>query len=177
MSTYHGWQNSLRKRFSHNLSFDVNYTWSKSISNAGGDTGAYYDGENGVRNQNFFDLRADRGPSISDITHYFSGAWVYQLPALTGQHAIVRHTLGGWQATGMVRAQTGLPITITQSSSTPMQRADYAGGERRIIQLPRNTAISEPSRVSKDPCIQRLRRAHRPGKRARYSSRAGNVEC
>ncbi len=128
-STYHAWQNSLRKRFSHNLSFDANYTWSKSISNAGGDTGAYYDGENGVRNQNFFDLRADRGPSISDITHYFSGAWVYQLPALADQNAFMRLILGGWQATGMLRAQTGLPVTVTQSSSTPVQRADYVGGQ------------------------------------------------
>ena len=128
-STYYGWQNSFRKRFSHNLSFDANYTWSKSIGNGGGDTGAYYDGENFSRNQNFFDLRADRGPTASDITHYFSGAWVYQLPSLAQQSAFVRHTLGGWQATGMLRAQTGLPIIVTQSSSIPAQRADYVGGE------------------------------------------------
>lgn len=128
-SSYHGWQNSLRKRFSHNLSFDVNYTWAKAIGNAGGDTGAYYDGENFTRNQDFFDLRADRGPTASDITQYFSGAWVYQLPALTGANALVRQVLGGWQATGMLRAQTGLPVTVTQSSSTPAQRADYVGGQ------------------------------------------------
>jgi hypothetical protein len=111
------------------LSFDLNYTWSKAIGNAGGDTGAYYDGENGVRNQDFFNLKADRGPTASDITHYFSGAWVYQLPTLAGRNAIVRHALGGWQATGMLRAQTGLPVTVTQSSSTPAQRADYVGGQ------------------------------------------------
>ena len=84
-STYHAWQNSFRKRFSHGLSFDANYTWSKALANGGGDTGAYYDGENGVRNQQFFDLRADRGPAASDITHYFSGPWVYQLPSLAAK--------------------------------------------------------------------------------------------
>ena len=68
--TYYGWQNSLRKRFSRSFSFDVNYTWSKALSNGGGDTGAYYDGENSSRNQEFFDLKADRGPTASDITHY-----------------------------------------------------------------------------------------------------------
>jgi len=128
-STYYGWQNSLRKRFSHNLSFDINYTWSKALSNGGGDTGAYYDGENSTRNQDFFDLKADRGPTASDITHYFSGDWVYQLPDFRGQTALIRHAIGGWQATGILSAQTGLPVTITQSSSTPVQRGEYIGGE------------------------------------------------
>ena len=71
--TYYGWQNSFRKRFSPGLSFDVNYTWSKALSNGGGDTGAYYDGENSSRNQDFSILAADRGPAASDVTHYFSG--------------------------------------------------------------------------------------------------------
>lgn len=126
--TYYGWQNSLRKRFGNNVSFDVNYTWSKAISNGGGDTGAYYDGENSSRNQEFFDLRADRGPTASDITHYFSADWVYDLPRLSDMHPVIRGVLGGWQATGIFSAQTGLPVIITQSSPTSNQRADYVGG-------------------------------------------------
>ena len=63
--TYYGWQNSLRKRFSRSFSFDMNYTWSKALGNGGGDTGAYYDGENSSRNQDFFDLKADRGPTAA----------------------------------------------------------------------------------------------------------------
>jgi len=127
-TVYYGWQNSFRKRFSAGFSFDANYTWSKALGNGGGDTGVYYDGENGTRNQNFFDLRADRGPTSSDITHYFSGSWMYQLPLFKGQNAIVRHGLGGWQVTGIFSAQTGLPVIITQSSTTSAQRADYVGG-------------------------------------------------
>jgi outer membrane receptor protein involved in Fe transport len=127
-TTYYGWQNSFRKRFSSGFSFDANYTWSKALGNGGGDTGVYYDGENGTRNQDFFDLRADRGPTSSDITHYFSGDWLYTLPLFKGQNAILRHGLGGWQLTGIFSAQTGLPVIITQSSTTPAQRADYIGG-------------------------------------------------
>ena len=127
-TTYYGWQNSFRKRFSGGFSFDANYTWSKALGNGGGDTGTYYDGENGTRNQNFFDLRADRGPTSSDITHYFSGSWMYQLPGFKGQNPIIHHGLGGWQVTGIFSAQTGLPVTITQSSTTSAQRADYVGG-------------------------------------------------
>lgn len=127
--TYFGWQNSFRKRFSSRLSFDVNYTWSKALANGGGDTGAYYDGENSTRNQNFFDLRADRGPTASDLTHYFSADWVYQLPLLAQQGSLMRHVLGGWQLTGIFSAQSGLGITVTQSSSTSAQRGDYIGGQ------------------------------------------------
>jgi hypothetical protein len=41
----------------------------------------------------------------------------------------MRHGLGGWQVTGILSAQTGLPITVTQSSSTPVQRGEYIGGQ------------------------------------------------
>ncbi|HEX5481987.1 MAG TPA: TonB-dependent receptor [Terriglobia bacterium] len=127
-STYFGWQNSVRKRFSRSLSFDVNYTWSKTLSNGGGDIGSYYQGENSVTNQDFFNLRADRGPPSFDITHYFSADWVYQLPSLSGQNSFVHRMLGEWQATGIVTATTGLPVIVTQSSSTPVQRGEYIGG-------------------------------------------------
>ncbi len=151
MSTYWGWQNSLKKTFSNRLSFDVNYTWSKALANAGGDVGAYYDGENGTRNQNFFDLRADRGPTGSDLTHYFSAAWVYELPRLTSANSVVQHVLGGWQATGMFRAQTGLSAIITQSSSTPSQRADYVGGEAVLDNYRDTLQYLNPAAFAKIP--------------------------
>ena len=121
--TYYGWQNSLRKRFSRSFSFDVNYTWSKALSNGGGDTGAYYDGENSSRNQEFFDLKADRGPTVSDITHYFSADWVYQLPALAGQRAFC----GMWRATGSSQEFSPLkPVFPSSSPRVPRRRVSGA---------------------------------------------------
>jgi hypothetical protein len=162
-STYLGWQNSFRKRFSHGLSFDANYTWSKTLANGGGDTGAYYDGENFVRNQDFFDLRADRGPAASDITHYFSGSWVYQLPSLASHGALVRHVIGGWQATGMIRAQTGLPVILTQSSSTPGQRAEYIGGEAVLPNYRDTLQYLNPAAFQRLPVISASGAPVRPG--------------
>ena len=128
-STYYGWQNTFKKRFSNRFSFDVNYTWSKTLANGGGDIGSYYQGENSSRNQDFFNLAADRGPTPFDITHYFSSNWVYQTPALTSWgKPWISHVLGDWQVSGILRANTGLPVTITQTSSTPNQRARYIGG-------------------------------------------------
>jgi outer membrane receptor protein involved in Fe transport len=127
--TYYGWQNSLKKRFSNNVSFDVNYTYSKSLSTEGGDTGAYY--QNGVdtRNQDFFNLRADRGPSAGDMTHNFTSDAVYQLPAFSHLgNAFVRQTLGAWQMSGIFTANTGQPIYLSQPASNLGQRPDYVGG-------------------------------------------------
>ena len=39
---YNGLQSSLRKRFSNNYSFDVNYTLGKGVATQGGDLAAYY---------------------------------------------------------------------------------------------------------------------------------------
>jgi hypothetical protein len=149
--TYYGWQNSLRKRFSRGLSFDVNYTWSKALGNGGGDTGAYYDGENSSRNQEFFDLRADRGPTASDITHYFSADWVYQVPGFAGHSAFLRHLAGDWQVAGILSAQTGLPIIVTQSSSTSNQRGDYVGGPALLPDYQKTLRYLNPAAFQRIP--------------------------
>ena len=161
--TYYGWQNSLRKRFSRGFSFDVNYTWSKALGNGGGDTGAYYDGENSSRNRNFFDLRADRGPTASDITHYFAGDWVYQMPELTGQSSLVRHIAGGWQVAGILSAQTGLPVIISQSSTTPNQRADYVGGQAVLAGYQSTLQYLNPAAFQKIPVAKASGAPIRPG--------------
>ncbi len=128
--SYYSWQSSLKKRFSNRLSFDVNYTWSKALGTAAGDFGAWFTGENSnALNQEFFDLRSDYGPTSYDLTHFFTGAWVYEAPGLTTlQNGVARAVLGGWQISGILRASTGLPTTVTQTSSIPGQRGDFNGG-------------------------------------------------
>jgi hypothetical protein len=54
----------------------------------------------------------DRGPSDFDIRQRFIGTFVWQLPGLTHANAIVRHVVGGWEATGLITLQSGLPLTI-----------------------------------------------------------------
>jgi hypothetical protein len=128
--TYYSWQSSLKKRFSNNLSFDVNYTWSKGLGTASGDFGAWFAGENSnTLNQEYFDLRSDYGPSSYDLTHLFTAGWVYEVPGLAGlQNRAVSNVFGGWQLSGIFRANTGLPVTVTQTSSIPGQRGEYVGG-------------------------------------------------
>ncbi|MCL6508113.1 MAG: TonB-dependent receptor, partial [Bryobacteraceae bacterium] len=139
--TYHAWQSTLKGRIGRNLSLDVSYTWSKGLSNGGGDFGAWFTGENSnALNQEFFDLRADRGPTAFDLTHFFSAGLVYSLPeARQVSNQAVRHVLGGWQLSGIFRANTGLPVTVVQSSSRPGDRTDFVGGGPVILSDYRRT--------------------------------------
>ena len=129
-TVYASWQSSLRKRYSRNVVGAVHYTYGKALSTAGGDIGAYYQGDQDVRTQDFFNPRADRGPSSGDITHYFSADAVYDLPRFANlSNSFLRQTAGGWQATGIFRVSTGEPITVSQSSALQGSRPDYIGGD------------------------------------------------
>jgi outer membrane receptor protein involved in Fe transport len=126
---YHSWQTSLRKRYSRHLSGGIHYTWAKALTNGGGgDIGAYYQGDNGTRTQDFWNYGNDRGPSTGDITHYFIADWVYDLPALAHLAPVLRQTIGGWQVSGIFRAQSGDAVSVGQSSALADSRADYIGG-------------------------------------------------
>jgi hypothetical protein len=131
-SSYVSWQTSLRKRYSSNFSGSFHYTYGKSLANGGGDNGAYYQGDNDARTQDFFNLRAEYGPTVGDTTHVVSSQVVYDTPALASMNSIARTILGGWQAAGIFSAQSGQPLGITQPSSRYHSRPDYAGGETKF---------------------------------------------
>jgi len=111
------------------LTGSLNHTWGKGLSTAGGDIGAYYQGDGDARTQEFLYPLADRGPNTGDITHHFNGEWVYEIPALLGSHRIAKQILGGWQLSGIFQARTGEPVTLSQSGALQINRPDYIGGE------------------------------------------------
>ena len=114
-SSYHSLQLSAEKRASKNLTILANYTYSKSIDNlpvGGGVVDVGADSPStlpfGTPNRKAF----DRGPSDFDHTHRFVTSYVWQLPGLNGQNALVRTILGGWQVNGVMAWQTGRPFTV-----------------------------------------------------------------
>ena len=129
-SDYNAWQTSLRKRFARRLMFETHYTWGKGLSTQNGDIGAYYGSDAEVNIQDFFNPRADRGPSAGDATHRLTADWVYDLPGLGKiTNPLLKQTSGGWQVSGIITTRSGEPLTITQTCPTYHCRPDYVGGQ------------------------------------------------
>ena len=124
-TTYHGLQLSLRQQMWRNVTFNVNYTLSRNMAHAGGDpstTGGLGDERN--TSQDFFDLDSTWGPTSGDSTHSFSGSVIYQVPDDRFSSAPAKHLVGGWQIAGIVHAESGLPLLITQTSQRAGSRPD-----------------------------------------------------
>lgn len=98
-SDYHSLQTSITKRFSDGGTLNVNYTWSKALTDAI------------LRPQNIYNLRAEYGPAPFNRTNVLSADFVYILPFLRAQRGIVGHALGGWETTGIVTYGSGLSST------------------------------------------------------------------
>ena len=117
-SNYHAFQAYASKRLGSVLA-TAGYTWSKSLGDSSGEGDNLEDWQN--RHFNY-------GPTTFDRRHIFTGTFVWQLPALRNQNAFVRNSAGGWQLSGVVRAQTGQYYTITGNTATGTRRANYIGG-------------------------------------------------
>ncbi|HEY2933411.1 MAG TPA: TonB-dependent receptor [Acidobacteriota bacterium] len=164
-SFYASWQSSLRRRYSKNLAGDIHYTWGKSLSYTGGDNAATFndDADNSI--QDFFDVRNNRGPSIGDTTHVVVADWIYDLPKFAGfGNAFARNVLGGWQMTGIFRAQTGGAFSVSQRSpGGPASRPDLIDPDHAVLDNYRKTLqYLNPAAFAKVP-LSAQRIPVRPG--------------
>ena len=161
---YASWQTSIRKRYSHNLTGSFHYTWGKALSTAGGDIGAVYQGDQNERTQDFFNPRADRGPSTGDITHYAGAEFVYDLPRMASlKSSALRQAVGGWQVSGILTAATGEPLIITQASSLAGSRPDYIGGQAVLGNYRDTLQYLNPAAFARVPIGPRSGATLRPG--------------
>ncbi len=110
-ASYHGLQVSVERRVTNNLSFEVNYTYSKSIDEASADTTPQ-----NVSQVVPLNLRLNRGVSDFDITHRLVISHVWSLPDLRQQKPIARLVLGGWQFSGISTLRGGFPFSISSGT-------------------------------------------------------------
>ena len=111
-SDYHAGSFSIRQRFAEWLSYDFNYTYSKSIDDVSGlQTGALF-GSAFILNP----IRPEDSVAVSDFdsTHVINANFLVQLPFGKGQMFDNLGTtadlfIGGWQVGGIVRFNTGRP--------------------------------------------------------------------
>jgi carboxypeptidase family protein len=111
-SNYHGLLTTLHKNAGHGLQFDLNYTWSHSIDNV-----------SIIANQPAFggygfvcDVlrpRECRGNSDFDVTHYFNGNFIYDVPVGRGKAVVsgaprwLDEVIGGWSVSGLPNWHSG----------------------------------------------------------------------
>ncbi len=124
-SSYNALEASLRKRFSHGLSFLASYTWSKSIDdvssfNITGSASQPVAGENDLA-QDPNDLAAERGRSMFDARNRFVLSYQWSLPFLQHSTAWYGHALGNWQLNGIMTAMSGTPFTVFDSNDVSVQ--------------------------------------------------------
>ena len=112
-SNYHSLQVSAQHRFSGSSQVGLAYTWSKNLTDSQNDRSA--------SPQNTYDTKSEYARAAFDRRHILSINYVYALPFFREQRSFVGKSLGGWQASGIVTYNTGLPFTATTSN------LDYAG--------------------------------------------------
>jgi hypothetical protein len=122
-SNYNAVQAKLEKRFSRGLSFLVSYTRSKLIDDASSvfDSSIFTGPVANYPVANGFNRSLDRDVSNGDIPNVTAVSWVYELPVGPGHGLNPRGIAGkftnGWQLTGIVSIQSGIPLAVTQATN------------------------------------------------------------
>ncbi len=107
--TYEGLVTKVEKRMSQGLTFLFTYTYSKALFDS-------FAGNGANRLSDPFDARAEKGLAESDIRNRVTSSALYELPFFRGQSGLAAQLLGGWQANGVLVAQTGMPIYPIQAT-------------------------------------------------------------
>jgi hypothetical protein len=129
-SFYHALQLMLRKRMSHGVSFVLNYTFSKSMDTSSTPErqdifGGFFTGGYTGTTINAWDIRKEYAPSDFDIRHQFNGFWIAELPFGRGRAfgggvpAWANQIIGGWQLSGIVRINSGVPANFINGRTWP----------------------------------------------------------
>jgi len=114
-SNYNSLQVQLQKKFKGNSMVNLAYTWSHALTNNQTDRS--------TPPQNSYDFAGDYGPMQQDRRNVLTANFVYNLPWYESQKGFTGHLLGGWEMSGIITAQSGVPLTIGTASGTN----DFAG--------------------------------------------------
>jgi hypothetical protein len=104
-SNYNAFNVTLRKRFSHGLSMNANYTYAKALDEQSDVFRSVADGSSFPSPPDVENIRYNYGPADFDIRHRIVVSYNYDLPVFKGNKL-----LGGWTLNGIVSWNTGSPI-------------------------------------------------------------------
>ncbi len=107
-SNYNSLQVKATRKFSGKSFIDANYTWSRDLTNSQNDYS--------TPPQNQYNINADYGRATDDRTNVIALDGVWELPWFRDQRGFTGHLIGGWELSGIYAINSGLPLTISESS-------------------------------------------------------------
>lgn len=122
-SNYHALQLQTRGRLRANATWNIAYTFSKSLDNMSSDASL---AEHDAR-----DLAGNRGLSDFDRAHRLTATYVVEVPTLWRGNSVGRQLTGGWTLSGLVTVQSGTPFSALGNAT-------------------RNAVFAQPARVRLD---------------------------
>jgi TonB dependent receptor len=148
-SNYNSMQVSVNRRFSHNLSFLVGWTYAHSL-----DLSSIF--HKGATNrtylptaQNSYDLGAEYGPSSFDVRHRLVINQIYDLPFGAHQkwgfkNSLLNGIISSWTVTTIWTAQGGYPFTIYEGNDPCQTSGGYTPSCRPNV-------VGDPNQGPKTP--------------------------
>ena len=143
-ATFHALTLKVTRRFTSGLSFDADYTFSKSLDDASdaGTTNAEYN-----LPQNIYAPGLEAGPSSFDHRHRLTANAVYDLPFARGKAGWRHRVLGDWRGSGIFIIQSGAPFTVNLSSAEEVANIGLING----INVERPNLVANPNGGPKTP--------------------------
>lgn len=169
-SDYHGATFTLRQRFKETLSYDINYTFSKSMDDISGlQTDAPFTPF--ILNAN--NIRQARAVSDFDVRHIINANAIWQLPfgkgrAFLNQGGVANAILGGWQLSGIFRWNSGLPVEAPLDFGgwpTNWNRRNYTTRTQPVTESPTRGGTSPANLFSNPTAAYQSFRSGQPGER------------
>ncbi len=98
-SNYNSLQVTLNRRMSAGLTFNLNYTWSKTLADTGAGRSGYF-------------WQDEKTYGEGDVPHVLNATFVYELPFGRGRsmnpgNAVARALVSGWRLSGITRFRSG----------------------------------------------------------------------
>ncbi len=108
-SRYNAMMVRVSRRFANSVAVNFNYTRSKAMDIVDNDS------DNII---NPFNMRQNYALAGYDLPNVFTTDVIYDLPKVKGGGALVKTVVNGWEVTGIFRAQSGQPISISSNGDT-----------------------------------------------------------
>jgi hypothetical protein len=151
---YNGLQVDLNSQMTKDLTVRAFYTLSRSIDPSNQTNGGGGGGDLVSVSNPYAGWKYDVGPSGYDRTHIFLMNFIYDIPVFRhAQSAFVKTLLGGWQVSGIITAESGLPLNVTLTGN---QGGNGIGGNNRPDSAGSIAYEHQAIVCSPNPCGQQI---------------------